>query len=49
MRTEFARAVQTPGLVAKKIGDPTKALAGAAKTITAEFEFLTSRMPPWSH
>ena len=38
MRAEFARLAQTPGLVAKKVGDPAKALAAAAKTITAEFE-----------
>jgi isoquinoline 1-oxidoreductase subunit beta len=38
MSQEFAKLAQTPGLVAKKIGDPTKAMAGAAKTITAEFE-----------
>jgi isoquinoline 1-oxidoreductase beta subunit len=38
MRQEFAKTVQAPGLVAKKVGDPTKALAGAAKTISAEFE-----------
>jgi isoquinoline 1-oxidoreductase beta subunit len=38
MRQEFAKTVQSPGLVAKKVGDPAKALAGAAKTITAEFE-----------
>jgi isoquinoline 1-oxidoreductase subunit beta len=38
LRAEFARTVQAPGLVAKKTGDPAKAMAGAAKTITAEFE-----------
>ena len=38
MRAEFAKTVQSPGLVAKKVGDPAKALSGAAKTITAEFE-----------
>ena len=38
MRQEFAKLAQAPGLVAKKIGDPAKALAGATKTITAEFE-----------
>jgi len=38
MRSEFAKLAQSPGLVAKKVGDPEKALAGAAKTITAEFE-----------
>jgi isoquinoline 1-oxidoreductase subunit beta len=38
MREQYAKLAQTPGLVAKKVGDPAKALAGAAKTITAEFE-----------
>lgn len=38
MREQFAKLAQTPGLVAKKIGDAGKALASAAKTITAEFE-----------
>ncbi|HEX5887764.1 MAG TPA: xanthine dehydrogenase family protein molybdopterin-binding subunit [Pyrinomonadaceae bacterium] len=38
MRAEFSKLAQTPGLVAKKVGDPAKFLAGAAKTITAEFE-----------
>ncbi|CAN5655439.1 xanthine dehydrogenase family protein molybdopterin-binding subunit [soil metagenome] len=38
MREQFAALAKTPGLVARKVGDPTKALAGAAKTITAEYE-----------
>ena len=38
MREQYSKLAQSPGLVAKKIGDPAKALAGAAKTITAEFE-----------
>ncbi|HEY0729645.1 MAG TPA: molybdopterin cofactor-binding domain-containing protein, partial [Pyrinomonadaceae bacterium] len=38
MRAEFAKLAQTPGVVAKKAGDPAKVLPGAAKTITAEFE-----------
>lgn len=38
MREQYAKLAQSPGLVARKVGDPTKALAGAAKTITAEFE-----------
>jgi isoquinoline 1-oxidoreductase beta subunit len=38
MRQEFAKLAQSPGLVAKKVGDPAKALAGATKTINAEFE-----------
>jgi isoquinoline 1-oxidoreductase beta subunit len=38
MREQFAALSKTPGAVAKKVGDPAGALAGAAKTITAEFE-----------
>ena len=38
MREQFAALAQKPGLVARKVGDPTKALTGAAKTITAEYE-----------
>ena len=38
MREQFAKLAQSPGLVAKKVGDAAKALAGASKTITAEFE-----------
>src|SRR5690349_22181268 len=38
MRQEFAKLAATPGVVARKVGDPAKALATAAKTITAEFE-----------
>ena len=38
MREQFAALSKTPGAVAKKVGDPSGALAGAAKTITAEFE-----------
>jgi len=38
MREQYSKLAQSPGLVAKKIGDPAKALAGAAKTVTAEFE-----------
>jgi isoquinoline 1-oxidoreductase beta subunit len=38
MREQYSTLAKTPGLVAKKIGDPAKALAGAAKTITAEYE-----------
>ncbi|MGI8898624.1 MAG: molybdopterin cofactor-binding domain-containing protein [Pyrinomonadaceae bacterium] len=38
MREQFAALAKTPGLVARKVGDPTKALTTAAKTITAEFE-----------
>jgi len=38
MREQYSKLAQSPGLVAKKIGDPAKALAAAAKTVTAEFE-----------
>jgi len=38
MREQFAALAKTPGLVARKVGDPAKALTTAAKTITAEFE-----------
>lgn len=38
MREQFAALARTPGAVARKVGDPVKALAGAAKTITAEYE-----------
>jgi isoquinoline 1-oxidoreductase subunit beta len=38
MREQYAALSRTPGAVAKKVGSPAGALAGAAKTITAEFE-----------
>jgi isoquinoline 1-oxidoreductase beta subunit len=38
MREQYATLAKTPGQVARKVGDPAKALAGAAKTITAEYE-----------
>lgn len=38
MREQYANLSRTPGTVARKVGDPAKALAGAAKTITAEYE-----------
>ena len=38
MREQFAATSHTPGNVARKVGDPAAALAGAAKTITAEYE-----------
>jgi isoquinoline 1-oxidoreductase beta subunit len=38
MREQFAALAKTPGLVARKVGDPAKALTAAAKTIAAEFE-----------
>jgi len=38
MRANFSALSKTPGLVARKVGDPAGSLAGAAKTITAEYE-----------
>jgi isoquinoline 1-oxidoreductase beta subunit len=38
MREQFSALSKTPGLTARKVGDPAAALAGAAKTITAEYE-----------
>jgi isoquinoline 1-oxidoreductase subunit beta len=38
MREQYATLAKTPGLVARKVGDPARTLAGAAKTITAEYE-----------
>ncbi|HEY3028356.1 MAG TPA: xanthine dehydrogenase family protein molybdopterin-binding subunit, partial [Pyrinomonadaceae bacterium] len=38
MREQFAALAKTPGAIARKVGDPAKALAGAAKTIVAEYE-----------
>ncbi len=38
MRAHFSALSKTPGAVARKVGDPAAALAGAAKTITAEYE-----------
>jgi isoquinoline 1-oxidoreductase beta subunit len=38
LREQFTKLAQTPGLVARKVGDAAKALAGAAKTIAAEYE-----------
>jgi isoquinoline 1-oxidoreductase beta subunit len=38
MIEEFSRLSATPGAIAKKTGDPAAALAGAAKTITAEYD-----------
>ncbi|HEX9424346.1 MAG TPA: xanthine dehydrogenase family protein molybdopterin-binding subunit [Pyrinomonadaceae bacterium] len=38
MRQQYATLAKTQGLVARKVGDPAGALAGAAKTITAEYE-----------
>ena len=38
MREQYATMAKTPGAVARKVGDPATALAGATKTITAEYE-----------
>jgi isoquinoline 1-oxidoreductase beta subunit len=38
MRANFSALSKTPGLTARKVGDPAAALAGAAKTINAEYE-----------
>ncbi len=38
MLQEFSRLSASPGSIAKKTGDPASALAGAAKTITAEYD-----------
>jgi isoquinoline 1-oxidoreductase beta subunit len=38
MREQYSGLAQKPGKVARKIGDPAHALAGAAKTISAEYE-----------
>src|ERR1700685_1381575 len=38
MREQYAALSKNPGTVARKVGDPATALAGAAKTITAEYE-----------
>jgi len=38
MLREFAETAKKPGLIARKVGDPSAALGGAAKTITAEYD-----------
>jgi isoquinoline 1-oxidoreductase subunit beta len=38
MRANFSALSKTPGLIARKVGDPAVALAGSTKTITAEYE-----------
>jgi isoquinoline 1-oxidoreductase beta subunit len=38
MLADFSRQSASPGTVAKKAGDPATALAGAAKSITAEYD-----------
>ena len=38
MLADFSKTSASPGTVAKKTGDPAAALAGAAKTITAEYD-----------
>ena len=39
MRTRYQALGKTPGLVARKDGDATTALAGAAKLVTASYDF----------
>jgi isoquinoline 1-oxidoreductase subunit beta len=38
MREKYSAMSKTPGAIARKVGDPAAALAGAAKTISAEYE-----------
>ncbi|MDF1555752.1 MAG: molybdopterin-dependent oxidoreductase, partial [Deferrisomatales bacterium] len=38
LRTRYAELARQPGSVARKDGDPAAALAGGAKTLTAEYE-----------
>jgi len=38
MTEEFSKTSAAPGNIARKSGDPAQALAGAAKTITAEYD-----------
>jgi CO/xanthine dehydrogenase Mo-binding subunit len=38
MREQYANLAKTPGTIARKVGDSAKALAGAAKQISAEYE-----------
>jgi isoquinoline 1-oxidoreductase beta subunit len=38
MLADFSKQSASPGTIAKKTGDPASALAGAAKTITAEYD-----------
>ncbi|MGA2420869.1 MAG: xanthine dehydrogenase family protein molybdopterin-binding subunit [Candidatus Acidiferrum sp.] len=38
MREHYSALAKTPGTTAKHVGDPDGALAGAAKTLTAEYE-----------
>ncbi|HEY6127674.1 MAG TPA: xanthine dehydrogenase family protein molybdopterin-binding subunit [Candidatus Acidoferrum sp.] len=38
MTEEFSKTSSVPGTVARKNGDPAKALASAAKTVTAEYD-----------
>jgi isoquinoline 1-oxidoreductase beta subunit len=38
MREQYANLAKTPGTIARKVGDSVKALAGAAKQISAEYE-----------
>jgi isoquinoline 1-oxidoreductase subunit beta len=38
MREKYSAISKNPGAIARKVGDPAAGLAGAAKTITAEYE-----------
>ena len=38
MREQYANLAKNAGAIARKVGDPAKALAGAAKTVSAEYE-----------
>jgi isoquinoline 1-oxidoreductase beta subunit len=38
LRKQYAETSRTPGIVARKVGDPATALASAAKKVTAEYE-----------
>jgi isoquinoline 1-oxidoreductase beta subunit len=38
LRKQYAETSRNPGIVARKVGDPATALAGAAKKVTAEYE-----------
>jgi isoquinoline 1-oxidoreductase subunit beta len=38
MREKYSAMSKNPGAIARKVGDPAAGLAGAAKTITAEYE-----------
>ena len=38
MREQYANLAKSPGMIARKVGDPVKALASAGRVITAEYE-----------